>query len=299
MNHFIVITGATGNLGSRIIHRVLKNTSYDIVAVLLDFEDAHAFLGKFGDIERRRIRIIFKSEMNKNDLKKADVLLHLAFARRNHTFAEIADSVDYCKTIFTLFAKQEPKRAIYVSSQGIYGNTEKYRREDTEPAPATVYSMAKYAGEKVFEMAFSDTGIETCIVRLDSVIQSQNLVKALCHAAVSDGRMVIQGGEQTFSYIDEEDAADAIFMLSVHEGEISRFYNIGPDHMRVTLRQIAGIIQKQCSEIGRSVEINVTDATGMLWAGMDSSRFMRELHWMPQNDLEMMIRKILSGLLQG
>ena len=299
MNQFIVITGATGNLGGRIIRRILDNTSYDIAAILLDFEDKDAFLGRYSGDEQERLKVIFKSDIETSDLRNAFAVLHLAFARRNHTYAEIADSIDYCKKIFTYFAKQDPQRVIYISSQGIYGNTEEFRREDTVPAPETVYSMAKYAGEKVFEMAFEGTDIETCVVRLESVAQSQNLIRALCKAAIQDKRLVIQGGEQTFSYIDEEDAADAISLLTTHEGETTGIYNIGPNRKRITLMQVAEIIRELCGERGFKVDIEVKDGAKMLWAGMDSSKFMNEFHWSPAIDYRMIIEKILSDMLQG
>lgn len=298
MGRLIVITGATGNLGGRIIERILKNTDYSIAAILLDFESRQDFLCRYSPADQKRIKVIFKSELEEHDLRNAYVVLHLAFARRNRTFAEIADSIDYCKKIFTYFAERSPEKVIYISSQGIYGNTEQFRREDTDPAPATVYSMAKYAGEKVLEMAFKDTNIETCIVRLESVVQSQNLVKALCKSAIDNRKLIIQGGEQTFSYIDEEDAADAIFLITTQPQKIGGIYNIGPNHMRVTLEQIARTIVELCDEAGFHVEIEMSEGDKMLWAGMDSSKFMKEMAWQPKTDLKMMIRKILYEMLQ-
>lgn len=294
----IVITGASGNLGSRLMEKILKKTDYGIIAILLDFEKDTDFLRRFEPLYEKRIHILKKSELSDIDFKQYCVkcAVHFAFARRICPYEEIADSIDYCKEVFSLFARDGIQRVIYVSSQGVYGNASCFRTETTRPAPSTVYSMAKYAGEKIFEMAFAESGSETCIIRLESIIQSQNLVKALCKDAKTAGEINLKGGKQTFSYLDEEDAVEAFFSLIEMSKPPKSVYNVGPNHMRYTLTEVAACVKEVAFEHGNKVVINIQQDDTQMWAGMESTLFSEDTGWKAKFGLKDMICRVYDNI---
>lgn len=225
-------------------------------------------------------------------MKEKTVFIHLAFARANREASEIAESLDFTKNLLKNICKSEHlERFIYISSQGIYGKSEKIRKVSDRAEPESIYSMAKYAAEKMVEMAF-DEDKDYCILRLDNIIQSQNLVKTLFKSAISKGRIDIIGGKQVFSYIDGDDAADAIVLCACSDKRSNRhIYNVGPNRMRISLIEIVEIVKKVITE-QNNIEVIYNPDDTVLWAGMDSEDFCVEYNWKPEYDIVQMIERV-------
>lgn len=97
--------------------------------------------------EKERVTFMSNADCINMDIPLEDIdgAVHLAFARRVRPAADIASSLNYAESVFKKLAKYEVDRVINMSSQGIYGSTEEFRTEQTPAAPATHYTMAKYA----------------------------------------------------------------------------------------------------------------------------------------------------------
>ena len=281
----------------KLIKKVVSDTSYTVYAVAVNEAKIYAALEeeKLSDFHRVKLlssNCFLADEYDK--LRDFDVV-HLAFSRRNRPEADIAGSIDYAQKIFSKVKSLEGNRIIYVSSQGIYGNTTEIRTENTLPAPNSPYTMAKYAVEKILS-AYFDEGMATS-VRLDSVAQSQNLIYALCRQAKYDGLIQLKGGEQRFSYIDVDDAVSALLSLLQYSGKWKRVYNIGLNGGRINLRRLAEIIAEYSEkETGKSVKIEINSQGIELWAGMDASLFMNDTGWMPKYDIMDIITHIYKTI---
>lgn len=227
-------------------------------------------------------------------MKEKTVFIHLAFARANRGEAEIAECLDFTKSLLKSICGYEYlERFIYISSKGIYGKSEKIKRVSDRVEPESAYAMAKYAAEKMVEMAF-DEDKDYCILRLDSVIQSQNLIRTLCESAVNKGCINIIGGKQVFSYIDGDDAADAITLCACSDKRHHRhIYNVGPNQMRISLIEIAGIVKKVADK-DNNIEVIYKPDDTVLWTGMDSEDFCTEYGWEPKFDIMQMIEHVYN-----
>lgn len=162
------------------------------------------------------------------NFKKVDLNLygaiHLAFARRMRPAEDIASSVQFAADVFHKLRECKVDRVINMSSQGIYGNTEQIRTEKTVPAPATQYTMAKYAAEILFNDILSCPHHTS--FRLDPVAQSQNVLKGLCRSA-KEGEIYLRGGKQVFSFLDVSDVPGAVAAMFNVSGEWDSVYNVG------------------------------------------------------------------------
>ena len=282
-----VVSGANGNLGSLVMEKLLE-AGENVMGLCRNPDEAS-----------------IKEYMVKNDdfldniddiMKENHVcFIHLAFARANRSAEEIADSLNFTKRLLSSIAdKPELERFICISSQGVYGKTGKIRTVSLPAAPGSVYTAAKYAEEILTEFAFEKRNdVDWCILRLDNVIQSQNLVRMLSKSALTTGEISIRCGRQYFSYIDKEDAAEAIALCAVHEENYKRkIYNVGPDCMRISLSEVAELVKSAAAQTGREVTIDETPEGIELWAGMDSKEFMQEFDWRPKFSIEEMVVRV-------
>lgn len=290
----ILITGATGYLGTRLIKRLADTTCYGIVAVGNSIERLKAMSEEIEQTDK--VILMTSQEMFEENLLNYNICgaVHLAFSRSIRPNAEIASSLDYSLAVFNKFVDSEIPNAVYVSSQSIYGNVEAFRTTETIPAPDSMYAMAKYAGEKLFESSYiGHENLQHTILRLDLVIQSQNLVKALCKNAINHGELNLKGGRQMFSYIDADDVTEAFLALFHTDVAWKSVYNVGPDRKRHSLIQVAEIVRKTIEDNeNRKVKMTLLEDETAFWSGMDTSHFIKDTGWKPQYGLDEMIRRI-------
>lgn len=296
MGKKILITGANGMLGTRLVKKILSDTNYNITAVIGSDEKYATWLKNIGEEYIERIEYVKTSKLYSSNVQNIYAGVHLAFARRNRPAADIASSIDNSSIVFKKLTELKIKRVINISSQGIYGNTSEFRTENTTPAPITAYTMAKYATEKIFDFYFEGTGTEYTNLRLDLVAQSQNLIPALCKQA-KEGVINLKGGKQRFSFLDVDDAVSGIVAMIESPSGWSRIYNVGWNEKRYTLTEIAEVVARTASDLGYiypDIQLDKQDIE--LWSGMNSSKFMEFTKWIPIITLEEMILRIFEEL---
>lgn len=282
----VLITGGTGTIGKRLIPLILKNTEDTVVAVVREETTLPV------ELRSSRVSIISASRFIQMDQNAhCDELIHLAFARANKGNRAIAESLKYTEQVFAKAAEIGVKRMIYISSQGVYGGISNIRTVNDPPEPGSVYTTAKYAGELLLQSICAGKQIRPVILRLDNVIESQNLIKSLCRNAITQSKICLKGGKQLFSYISADDAANAIF-LSYSTNLESGVYNVGPNEMRASLVDIGNIIVAVLAERGEAISVEFAEDDTQLWAGMDTSDFVAKTGWTPSKSLYEMITDI-------
>lgn len=295
----ILVTGADGNLGGKLAKLLCDNTDFGIVAVSSFPERIPVMIKREKIIHDKKIIQLSSEEFFQSDLSSKGIVgvVHFAFSRAIFPNKDIASSLDYSLAAFKKIVCSGIQNAIYVSSQSVYGDTNEWRTVDTFPAPNSIYAMAKYAGEKLFESVYEGhDNLKHTIIRLDNVIQSQNLVKSLCSDANRTGVINIRGGKQVFSYIDILDVPKAIYAMLRFNGTWRPIYNVGPNKMRYTIEEIACYIKDICEAKGKEIIVNIVRDDTELWAGMDSKQFMDDTGWVPLYDIKDMIKRIYNDV---
>ena len=282
MNESIIITGADGFLGGKIIKYIIDNTDFDVTGLTISLDMPDKMLKREGLESNERVKFITNQEFLDpfNSISSVYGAIHLAFSRRMQPAKDIASSISFAATMFHKFKDLNIKRVINMSSQGIYGNTDALRTENTPPAPATQYTMAKYAAEVLFEDIMNGCDQHTSF-RLDPVAQSQNVLQRLCRSA-REGKIRLQGGKQVFSFIDANDVPGAVLAMLKTDGPWDAVYNVGWNRKRITLVELAGLVAEAatCAGFNRPmIELEENDTA--LWAGMDSTKFMEKTGWSP------------------
>ncbi len=292
----ILITGSDGFLGGKITRKILEETDFGVIGLTMSMDLVERMLSREGITEKDRLRFLLNEEFFDTGAEGMDIggAVHLAFSRRMQPAADIASSILFSSRIFHALADAGADKVINMSSQGIYGNTEDIRTEQTPPAPATQYTMAKYASEVLFDDIMRDCPHHTNF-RLDPVAQSQNVLIGLCKSA-KEGLIHIKGGKQVFSFIDANDVPGAVVAMLKAGGEWDKAYNVGWNRKRYTLAELSVMVADAAEACGlKRPVIETEEADIALWAGMDSGRFTAKTGWRPETGL----RKTLEDMIRG
>ena len=297
----ILITGVDGMIGGTLVRRILSRTDWNVTGATFSEDLVEKMLKRerISAENAARVRFLSNDVLTEQgtDLSGIDAAVHLAFSRRNCPAKDIAASIDFASAVFRKLAASGTERVINLSSQGVYGKAEEFRTEATPAAPETPYTMAKYAAEVIFRTHFDASAVKDYTnLRLDPVVQSQNLVIALCKQA-KQGTIQLRGVEPRFSVIDVEDAAAAIAAMLESPSGWEKAYNVGWNRRRYTLTEVAEHVADTAARLGFGrPEITLDRQDIVLWAGMDSSRFTALTGWIPQTDLDGMIEKIFRNI---
>lgn len=292
----ILVTGANGAIGGKLLKHLCERTEFDVVAVASNWEKLDAVLAREGIEGEGRISFLSNEELlaESGDLSDIWGAVHLAFSRRMRPAADIAASISFAAKAFHKLMDCGIDRVINMSSQGIYGNTDRIRTEYTPPAPETQYTMAKYAVEILFDDIMRDCPHYTSF-RLDPVAQSQRVLQSLCKSA-KEGKLVLRGGKQVFSFIDAEDVPGAVVAMLKTNGKWDKVYNVGWSRKRYTLVELAEVVATAAVECGyKRPDIELIEDDTAIWAGMDSTHFMEKTGWRPEIRLEDTIVGMLNN----
>lgn len=294
----ILITGVDGYLGGKITKKLIDETSWNVIGLTMSTDFVQNMVKREGITEFNRVSFLTNEEFLKSDSSslQIDGAVHLAFSRRMQPAADIASSIVFASSIFHKLADCGADRVINMSSQGVYGNTEEIRTEQTPPAPATQYTMAKYAAEVLFNDILKDCLHHTNF-RLDPVAQSQNVLKGLCKSGIN-GKIFLKGGKQVFSFIDANEVPGAALSMLRSEGEWAKVYNVGWNQRRYTLVELAELVADAIERVGRKrPEIELQEENISLWAGMDSTEFTAKTGWKPEIGMEETLDSIVKTFL--
>jgi nucleoside-diphosphate-sugar epimerase len=295
----VIITGAGGYLGTTLIHQLLEETDYTIVAMTSQLENLKSRYKKVPRVQCFGNECFWKHAL---PIEYADALVHLAFSRRFSPDHEIAQSIEFSRYVFETAKLSNVSKLIYISSQGVYGNTSDLRVVGkTKPSPSALYTLAKYAAEQLLWSVFSgDDRITATAIRLDSVAGNQKMLPTFVQSCVEKQHISVVGGGQVFSFLDVRDAASGLIALLNTPAEIWKpIYNLGGHDRRYNILELAALTAEVAEEQGFGrVTISVERREITQFAGMDSKDFLKDTRWTPRYDMKAIISKLFDEYLE-
>ncbi len=147
----IVITGATGNVGTSLLERLAKHpNNHDILGLARRTPERELFGARFAAVD-----------VTKDDLAphfaQADAVVHLAWrVQPAHDEAALrATNVDGSRRVFEEAARAKVRVLVHASSVGVYGPSDKGSMVDESFSTAGIetssYSMHKVAAERALD----------------------------------------------------------------------------------------------------------------------------------------------------
>ena len=175
----ILVTGATGFLGSAVVERLL-NEGYDVVGTgrkpkgfLSDVVLAHPNFSL--------IRLDLTDDAALENLDPVDAVLHLASqlpSSKNVSFTDfLGANVQATYKLLRLAKQMNVQKFIYPSTGSIFSKKPggDAITEESCPCPASYYGLTKYMSERLIEIELRDSNVKGVVVRYPSLYGKNHL----------------------------------------------------------------------------------------------------------------------------
>lgn len=270
-NSKILITGATGLVGSAIVKRLLKQGDSKVIALVRNAEKAEKV---FSNYKTDNLEIMISDIC---DLKPkaigVDYIVHAASQTSSKAFVnnpvETINTAINGTTAILEFARINPvKSFVYLSSMEVYGSPvidEKiYENHSTNLDTMSVrscYPESKRMCENICASYFSEYDIPVKIVRLTQtfgagVAYNDGRVFAEFARCAIEGRDIVlkTKGKTKRNYLYLEDAVDAVLTVLL-KGENGNAYNAANEDTYCSIYEMAKLVAEKCSNKKISVII--------------------------------------------
>lgn len=295
----ILITGATGMVGTHLIDALMLLGDVKVYAVGRDKNRAMDRLGSYYDSPL--FTFVEQNVCNKfpSDIK-SDIIIPLAsnthpLAYSQYPVETMLINIKGAEHALNL-AVETGATVLYPSTVEVYGNaigedtfSEDYTGKLNLSTSRSCYTESKRSAEAMCQSFIAEKGAKVKIVRLsrlfgptmlmtDSKASSQFIKKALAHEDI----ILKSEGNQLFSYTYITDAVRAMLHVLIY-GEVGTAYNISCESCDVRLKEFAGL----CAQYnGKDVIFELpseTERKGFSVAQkavLDNSR-LRSIGWTP------------------
>ena len=305
----LLITGALGHIGSRLIRSIRTGVYGDVILVddlstqrypsLFNLPDGIAFRFIEGDI--------LTVEMEKL-LEGVDVVVHLAAQTNAEASVEIARKVEHINFEGTERVARACARSgsklIFLSTTSVYGIQQDEVDEECpidQLKPQSPYADSKLKAELLLKEAKSSTGLQFVVCRFGTIfghspgIRFHTAVNKFIWQACTGTPLTVWSSalDQKRPYLDLEDAVRAIHFIIERDLFSGETYNVLT--MNATVRQIVDAI----SEFVPDVKVSFVDSKIMNQLSYSvSSRKFTSLGFQFNGDLRRRVAESVA-LLKG
>lgn len=285
----ILVTGATGFLGQSVVNELLRKDDFMVTAIGGRPEDKVNPLP-----EHPRMTLYSLDELFTKDIADVDTVVNCAFARSNDATL-LAQAFDFTERLIKRLETLKVKSVINLSSQGVYKRLPvgELSNEDSPIVPVDLYSMCKYATEKLF--AVSAIPYITN-VRLASLMMPQRFLYFFVQKALNQESFTVTAPNQYATFLDVSDAATGVVsIVSLDMEKRATTYNLGTGTQH-SLLQYAESVKTIGEKLGYQVQFDVADNGATACAGMDCTRLMKDTGWQPRIMKDEMISMLFRSI---
>jgi nucleoside-diphosphate-sugar epimerase len=217
----ILITGSNGMLGEELKKLIKKSNT------IIDFN-------------RSDDKNILSEKQLNHSMKKVDMVIHLA-ALLNGTNEEIYET-NYIgtKNVFESAVKHKVKHFIFLSSTGVYGNTNEVINESTNKDPQTTYEKSKFDAEQY--LLKNQEKINVKIIRSAMILGNNKYWRSM-FCVLKKGFPLPCKGNNIFQIIYVKDLARAVNSV-ITKGKAGEVYLVSGKE-KWTLKEFCKFAKKE------------------------------------------------------
>ena len=299
----VIVTGPTGAIGIALVS-LLASKGLEVCAVVNPESPRKDRIPK---AENVRIVECGLSEIaylpEKPGIGKADAFFHLAWAGtagpgrndialQNNNLRAALEAVEAAESLGC-------KVFVGTGSQAEYGRVSEPLRPEMPLRPENAYGIAKMQAEKMTRELCRSYGIRHVWPRILSVYgpydNERAMIPNLIHALLRGERPALTEGAQIWDYLFSEDAAKALYALSVH-GKDGYAYPLGSGEKRPLRAYVEDLrdVVSPGAELGFG-EIPYGDRQ-VMFLSADISAIQKDTGWRPETPFKEGIRKCLEAM---
>lgn len=288
----IVITGASGFLGSHLLERLRGDEQYEVYAYSSKPDELREKIGG------ENIIYCHKDMLDAQILKNC-IVINCAYPR-NATGTGIADGLKYIQEVFKAAVENGASAIINISSQSVYSQQRiEAATEETPVCLESPYAVGKYAVELMLESTCNGSKTAFTSLRMASLIGpgfDQRIVNRFAMKLLSNEEITIVRQNKKFGFLDVEDAVTSIVSLLDYPREKWRhLYNVG-SNQGFTVEEIYEMV---VSALNERIDIPYL----IIEVGMEKSstevsfkRLNQDTGFAPTIDMKESIRRIVDQL---
>lgn len=285
----ILITGASGFLGSNLIKKLLDDGNTKIIAVLGRPEDKANFLP-----QNENIFVYACSDLFTTDFGHVDTLIHTAFSRGDN-LQGLTASIEMTEKVIELVNNQDIDSIINISTQGLYHGLkpgEKVTEEGTV-GPNTAYGLAKWAVENMLKLGCKKSYTN---IRMASLSANARFLDFFVESVIAHKDITITAPNQYASIMDVADAvAGIVSIVYLPMNQRSTVYNLGPG-VQHSILEYAQSANEVGETYGYAPTNIVVDDSGKEFAiCMDCSRIESQTDWRPSVTNTNMLQRMFNN----
>lgn len=320
----VLITGATGFIGSMLINRFLElnmnnEDDFYISAIVRNIEMARAMWGS-KDINFIEADITNTNRMMEID-EKFDYIVHCAATTKSQEMitypVETANGIiNGTINILELAKRCDAKSMVYLSSMEVYGQLPDNGEYTTEEnlgdidvfSVRSCYPLGKRMAENLCYCYFKEYGVPVKIARLAQVfgkgiLVGESRVFAQIANSVRYNRdiMLHTEGKSVGNYCDSEDAVEAILIL-LQRGINGESYNIANEEATMTISEMAEMVADKVAGGSIKVVYDIPKAPEEKFGYASSTGLrlsidkIKSLGWHPKTNIETMYRNMIEWM---
>jgi nucleoside-diphosphate-sugar epimerase len=260
----IVVTGALGHIGSRLI-REIPDTFPEAQIVMIDNMSAQRYCSLF-DLPPNGNYAFVEGNVLEYDLKKltdgADVVVHLAAITDAAGSFENRETVEYenftASKRVTEACRETNTALIHLSSTSVYGTQNDLVDEacsESELKPQSPYAETKLREEKFLFSLGNSSGLRFVTCRFGTIfgvspgMRFHTAVNKFCWQAVLSQPLSVWATayDQKRPYLDLIDAVEALMFIISHNIFDGRVYNVLTANL--TVRDIVDMIRTKMGDV--------------------------------------------------
>ena len=285
MDSKVLVTGATGFLGKRLVKK-LRGLNLDVVAADLQATEEIVSL----DVrDKENVNAVFESAM-------PEVVVHLAAINDNNPnfdrpYDLYVNNIQGTLNICEAATRFGVRKIVFPSSTSIYGNVQAEDlpiSEMTRLQPLTPYATSKVCEEMLVGDYARRTNTKVIVFRFSIIYGPEqkhaNVVEQFMRKAVSGDPIELLGdGNHTREFLYIDDAIDAL-VEGTNDSSLPYDTFLISTGKPIKLRQLA---EKISMTVGRHIPIQNIQNKGPIFSQhYDVSRAMTSLNWKPRVPLD-------------